>query len=131
MPQASDLMGFGLPPFLAEQLGNTVQSVTGAGTTLATAAKIYSEGHLVLVTGASSQTGAVLPAAAKIGTPYYICSVGGTAAKIWPNSASGTINGGSAGAGVTFSAAVASGIFIKTAQTSAGVDTWYTIPLTP
>jgi hypothetical protein len=131
MPQVADLMGFGMPPSLAGELGNTVQAVTGAGTTQATATAIYAADKLVLVTGASSATGAILPASAKIGTPYFIFSVGGTAAKIWPNSATGTINGGAAGAGVTFSAAVAGGIFMKTAQTSAGVDTWYTIPLAP
>jgi hypothetical protein len=120
-----------MPPFLAGELGNTVQAVTGAGTAQTTATAIQAEGKLVLVTGASSQTGAILPANAKIGTPYYIFSVGGTAAKIWPNSATGTINGGAGGAGVTFSAGVAGGIFIKTATTSAGVDTWYTIPLAP
>jgi|FreactTroBogLake_1042271.scaffolds.fasta_scaffold25733_2 hypothetical protein len=128
MPQAADLMGFGMSPFLSDQLGNSYQAVTGAGTTQAGAAKIYSEGHLVLVTGASSATGALLPSAAKIGTPYFILSVGSAAAVIYPNSTTGTINGGSAGAGFTCSAAVSGYVFMKTAQTSAGVDTWYTIP---
>ena len=128
MPQASDLMGLSMPPFLADQLGNTLQSVTGTGTTQAGAAKIYSEGHLVLVTGASSQTGAILPSGAKIGTPYFVYSVGSAAAVIYPSSTTGTINGGSAGAGFTCSAAVSGYVFMKTAQTSAGVDTWYTLP---
>ena len=131
MPQINDLLGFGMPPFLAGELGNTVQAVTGKGTSQATGAAILAEGKLVLVPGASSATGAVLPANAKIGTPYFVFSVGSAAAVVYPNSSTGTINGGSAGAGVTFSAAKAGGIFMKTAQSSAGVDTWYTIPLAP
>lgn len=128
MPTSDSLLGFGLAPALAAELGNDVQAVTGAGTAQNTATAIKTEGKLVLVTGASSQTGALLPANAKLGTPYFILSVGSAAAVIYPNSATGTINGGSAGAGFTCSAAISGYIFMKTAQTSAGVDTWYTIP---
>jgi len=128
MPGSTALMGYGMSPFLAAELSNDVQSVTGAGTTQGTATAIQAEGHLVLVTGASSQTGAILPSGAKIGTPYFIYSVGSAAAVIYPNSTTGTINGGSAGGGFTCSAAVSGYIFMKTAQTAAGVDTWYTIP---
>ena len=99
MPQAPDLMGGGLAPQIAGELGNTYQAVTGAGTSQSTAALIYE--HLVAVTGASSQTGAKLPSGAKIGTPYFIFSVGSAAAVIYPNSTTGTINGGSGGAALS------------------------------
>jgi hypothetical protein len=121
MPQSTDLMGFSMPFDLAGELGNDVSSINGAGTSSTTATPIQS--HFVLVTGASSQTGAILPSNAKIGTPYFVVSVGSAAAVIYPP-AGGAIN--SAAASVTMSAAISAGIFIRSAK-----NQWYTIPLAP
>lgn len=129
MSTPEDLMGYGLPPFLAGELGNRPQSINGAGTTQATATAILSEGHLVLVTGASSATGCILPSGAKIGTPYYVCSVGGTAAKIYAP-VGGTLNGTASSTGITFSAAASAGIFMRT-NSSSTAEAWISIPVAP
>ena len=129
MSTPEDLMGFGMAPFLAGELGNRPQSINGAGTTQATATAILAEGHLVLVTGASSATGCILPTSAKIGTPYYVCSVGGTAAKIYAP-VGGTLNGVASSTGITFSAAAAAGVFIRTSS-SATAPAWISIPVAP
>ena len=122
MSTEQDLMGYGMPPFLAGLLGLTPQALTGAGTAQATATLITS--RWVQCTAASSNTGVILPAA-KVGEPYFVTSVGGTATKVYPQT-SGTINGGAANAGVTFSATPATAIFIQSASV-----TWWTIPGTP
>jgi hypothetical protein len=121
MPTAQDLMGLSMPWDLAGELGNDVSSINGAGTTAGAATPITT--HFVLVSGASSQTGAILPANAKIGTPYFVVSKGSAAAVIYPP-ANNTINSGAAS--VTMSAAVSAGIFIRASTT-----VWYTIPLAP
>lgn len=94
MPQSADLMGFSMPFDLAGELGNNPQAVAGSGTTqTGTPGAILS--HMAEVTGTSSNTAAILPVG-KIGTPYYIASVGGTAAKIYVpsgHSLNGTSNG--------------------------------------
>lgn len=101
MPTPSALMGAGHPPLQAELLGNEVQALNGAGTTQAAATAIRST--MSRVTGASSQTGAILPATAQIGTPYYVASVAATAAKVYCP-VGHTLNTVSNG-GCTFSAA--------------------------
>ena len=121
MPQSQDLMGASMAWPLAAELGNDVTSINGAGTTAGAATPITS--HFVLVNGASSQTGAILPAGAKIGTPYFVVSKGSAAAVIYPPTGT-TIN--NAAASVTMSAAVSAGIFIRASTT-----VWYTIPLAP
>ena len=122
MPTSDDLLGYGMGPFLAGLLGNPVQSINGAGTTQITATAINT--HMAEVTGAGSATGVILPSAAKIGTPYYVASIGATAAKIWPP-VGHTLNG-SLNTGVTMSAQYATGIFIRM-----GGNRWYSIPLAP
>lgn len=122
MPTAFDLMGFGTPPALAGELGNSPQAVTGTGTSQTTAAPIYE--HLASVTASGGNTGAILPSGAKIGTPYYVCSVSGTAALIYPpvgHTLNGTLN-----QAVTMSAATTAGIFIQFSSKN-----WFTIPLAP
>lgn len=113
MPRPGDLMGAGMPPLQAAELGNEVLSINGAGTTQATATLITS--HMVAVTAASSQTGAILPIGGLIGTPYFVASVSGTAAKIYcpvGHTLNGTSNGGA-----TFSTATGLLIFIQTSRT--------------
>jgi hypothetical protein len=70
MPTREDLVGLGMAPEMASVLGNSPQLVTCTGTQQSTAAPIYT--HNVELNAQSSQTGAILPSAAKIGTPYYI-----------------------------------------------------------
>ena len=70
MPTSQDLMGASVPPLQAGMQGNDPSTVTTTGTSQATAAAILS--HAVTLTTASSQTGAILPSTAKIGTPYYV-----------------------------------------------------------
>lgn len=116
MATPTALMGLGMPPALANELGNGVQAVTAAGTAQGTATAIKREPSIVNVTAASSQTGAILPSDAPIGKPYYVNSVGGTAAVIYAPSGQ-TLNGTSNG-GATFSAAVGTLIFIRISVTA-------------
>lgn len=122
MPTREDLVGLGTPPGVASLLGNSPQAINGAGTTQATATPILTT--LCSITAAGGATGGILPADAKIGTPYYVTSVSGTAAKIWPPV--GHYLNGSQNTGVTFSAATASGVFIQMSSKQ-----WFTIPLAP
>ena len=123
MPTPSDLMGYGMAPFLAGELGNVGQVVTAAGTSVGTATQAYAEGHILLVNGQSSQTGVILPTNAKIGTPYYVVGTGANAPVVYAVSPV-VIN--NAAASVTLSGATATGIFIRTSSTQ-----WYSIPLAP
>jgi hypothetical protein len=127
MSTEQDLMGLGMPPSLAGSLGITPVALTGAGTTQGAATLITT--RFPICTASGGATGFVLPASPKLGEPYYIVSVGTTASKIWPGTG-GTINGGSANAGVTFSASPAAAIFVCTAVTTTSA-TWVTIPGTP
>lgn len=81
MPTQTDLVGVGMPPLQAAVLGNQPQAVTCAGTTQATAAAIRT--HNTELTAAASQTGAILPSGALIGTPYYTACVSSTAAVVY------------------------------------------------
>lgn len=76
---------------------NTATSITAAGTTLATATALTATFNVVATTPASS--GVTLPDVT--GTAIWIVNSGANALTVYPNSASGTINGGTAGAGVT------------------------------
>ena len=81
MPQATDLMGHGMSPFLAKDLGNDANLVTCAGTTLGAATTIKTTNSELSAAG--SQTGAILPTTAKIGTPYYAFCSSSTSAVIY------------------------------------------------
>lgn len=81
MPTGPDLVGLGVPGELAAVLGNTDSTVTCAGTAQATATSIKT--HNAALSAASSQTGAILPSAAKIGTPYYFVCTSSTAAVVY------------------------------------------------
>lgn len=122
MPQGVDLLANGMPPGLATLLGNQPQALTATGTSQGAAAQIITT--LVSVTASAGQTGAVLPAIAPLGSPYYVSSVGSVAAVIYAPSTQ-SLNGATNGS-VTFSAAVASGIFV---QMSLGK--WFSFPLAP
>lgn len=81
MPTSENLVGLGMPAQLAAILGNQNSAVTCTGTAQATAAPILT--HNIELTAASSQTGAILPSGALIGTPYYAACVSSTAAVIY------------------------------------------------
>lgn len=92
-----DLMGSGLPPATARQIGHDPVAVTCAGTASTTATLIT--GRISNLTAASSQTGAILPAVsanangANIGDVYFIANTSATTAVLYPP-ASATITGG-------------------------------------
>lgn len=116
MPSSQDLMGTGMPSMQADLLGYDPQAVTATGTTQATAAAIRSEMPQITATGGA--TGAILPSDAKIGSPFFVSSIGGTAAKIYAP-VGHTLNGVASSTGLTFQAATGTAIFIRT-----GTTTW-------
>lgn len=97
MPTGDDLVGLGVPPQLAEVLGNGPNALTTTGTSQATAATI--KAHNTELTTAGSQTGAILPSAAKIGTLYYISNPTATSGVVYVPS--GHYLNGSQNAGLT------------------------------
>ncbi len=121
MPQPQDLMGLGLPPELAGELGNIPTALTAAGTTAGAATAITQ--HFVTVNGQSSQTGVILPSDAKFGTPYFIVGNGATAPVVYPPTG-GSINNGAAA--LTLSAATATAILMRFST-----NQWYSFPLAP
>jgi len=86
MPQATDLMGHGMDPFLANDLGNTANAPTCAGTTRAAAATIKTTN--TELTAAGGATGAIFQSTAKIGSPYYLFNSSATSAVIYVPSGS-------------------------------------------
>src|SRR5262245_10972694 len=94
---STDLMGLGMPPDLALALSDVANTLTCTGTTQATAAAVKSK--ITELSAASSQTGARLPATAKVGEVYYFfCSSSTTAVVYCPvgdnmnSSANGSAN---------------------------------------
>lgn len=72
MPTADDLMGLGMPPDMAAQLGNQPSNLTATGTTQATAALALTKN--VYINAQASQTGVILNAGSKIGSPHYFAN---------------------------------------------------------
>lgn len=111
MSLLTDLIGLGMPPEQASVLNSeTVSSsptrsasgtLTATGNNLATALALT---ELINVVGtAASGTGVKLPDS-PIGSFVVIQNNGANALLVYPINASGTLNGGSAGAGVTITA---------------------------
>lgn len=90
MPTGDDLVGLGMPPSLASILGNQPSSLTCTGTAQGTAATILSK--LIELVAASSQTGAILPSGAHIGSPFYVFCSSSTSAVVYCPSGH-TLNG--------------------------------------
>ena len=81
MSTVADLMGLGMPGQLANRLGYTPIAVAGAGTAAGTATKITSKN--ALVTGTTSNTGAILSADLSLGSVTFIaCATGSTASAV-------------------------------------------------
>jgi len=83
-------MGLGMPSGLANRLGNMPTAITCTGTTSGTAAPITQK--VFQLTAAASQTGAILPAAASLGSSWIGNCVSSTSAVVYPP-AGATING--------------------------------------
>lgn len=112
MPLLTDLIGLGMPPEHASVLStfsvssapalSSSGSLTATGTTIADALALTSFINLVGTTATS--TGVKLPDA-PVGTIVVVQNNGANALNVFPHSATGTLNGGSAGAAVTCAAA--------------------------
>lgn len=71
MSTIQDYMGVGMPPQHASRLGNSVNDpLVAAGTIAGTATAIQNK--ITNVTAAASQTGVIIPAAASLGSVWYI-----------------------------------------------------------
>lgn len=112
MSTVQDLMGLGMPGPLANRLGNSITALTTTGTSSTTAALIQTS--VTVLTTAGSQTGAILPAGASLGRPFYVTNPTATGGVIYPP------------AGCTFSTSAStsyamaqynSAIFIRTSAT--------------
>lgn len=113
MATIQDLMGLGMPPRTASQLGYTPQNVTGAGTTQATATTIPPGFHLTILTSTTGATGCVFASAAANGIPNIVyCATGSTVTGVVYCPVSGTMNE-STNAGLSVIAGKAA-LFIQT-----------------
>jgi hypothetical protein len=121
MASKEDLVGAKMPWPQADRLGFTNVAITCAGTTQATATPITSK-CATLTTGASA-TGAALPNVP--GDFGFVFNSTATTAVVYPNGASGTINNGSAGAGINL-AQNKGMIWFCTAS-----NVYYTVPNSP
>ena len=127
MAQPEDLMNRGVAPALATDLGYKAVTLAGTGTTVAAAALIQPDNHLVIMTTTTAGAASVrLSSEAPLGTMIWICnSTGsGVTGNVFP-STNGIINAGATSAAVTLTTGV-SALFI---QSTAGF--WHSIPLTP
>ncbi len=70
MPTSDALMGLGMPPHQAEQLGGNPKVVNGTGTAQSGAGKILTKN--VELNTSSGQTAVILPSDAEIMSPYFI-----------------------------------------------------------
>lgn len=109
MSKVSDLIGLGMAPELADRAGRlTIGSVTCAGSAITDAADItYEWAYLP----SASAAGAQLPDW-PVGSVVFVDNASGQTQSIYPHSATGTINAGSAGAAQTIATAKL-GIFIR------------------
>lgn len=92
MASAADLMGAGLPGLAATLIGLTPVTLVTTGTSAGTAAAINA--NFVKLDTASSQTGAILPAAAGPGAFFVVFNPDSDSGVVYPPSGA-TINGGS------------------------------------
>lgn len=97
MPTSDALMGTGLPAQVAQQLGGNPHSLTCTGTAQGTAAKVLSKQTELLT--ASSQTGAIFPSDAPIGSQYMFFNKNSDSAVVYVPS--GHYLNGSQNAGLT------------------------------
>ena len=94
MCQPSDLMGLGMPPGQAAQVGFTPSAVTTTGTTSGGAYALDPSQDLISLTTAGSQTGAILSTNTRLGDVIVVNNSTATTGVMYPSSGA-TINGGS------------------------------------
>lgn len=113
MSTIQDLMGLGMPAALANRLGNSYTALTTTGTSSTTAAAITNK--VTVLTTASSQTGAILPSAASIGSVFYVTNSTATGGVVYPPSGCTFITS----AGTSYSMAqYNSAIFVRATATT-------------
>lgn len=83
MPTETDLMGEGMSPFLAAQLGNTPNLVTCAATSSQTGATVILSKNSELSAADSSHNSAILQATSKIGSPFWFFTSSSTSAIVY------------------------------------------------
>lgn len=97
MARAQDLIGLGMSPFLARQLGNGPHSVAVAGTSAGSATQIGGDQHLVYVISSNSGSGLALPpvggdTGTLLGNPLTIANLLGATIQIYAaNNAQGSV----------------------------------------
>ena len=94
MCQPSDLMGLGMAPGSAAQLGFTPSAVTTTGTSSGGAYALDPSQDLISLTTASSQTGAILSTNTRLGDVIVVNNSTSTTGVIYPSSGA-TINAAS------------------------------------
>ncbi len=117
MASTSDLVGLGLPAPLATFLGYSPTTVVTAGTSATDATALGPDVGFVVLTTASSQTGAKLHASYPIGRPLIITNPTSTTGIIYPPT-SGTINGGTATSGGQNLAVNKTAVYIRQTSTA-------------
>lgn len=100
MALTSSLMGAGMPAGQASQLGDTIKSITGAGTSQGGSSPTVYAGDVCLLTTASSQTACTLDSGFPVGEVAEVYNITATAGLLFPPSGC-TIDAGSANASVS------------------------------
>lgn len=125
MTQKKNIIGAHMPPTAATAIVGTngyqengAAAKTLTGTTQATALQLGAD--VENVTGASN-TGGLLPQSADVSDNLFIYNSGTNTVKIYPATAAGTINGGSAGAAFSLTTLTGQGF-----TQIGGVDNWAT-----
>lgn len=120
MPTQANLLGAGCPPLQAiASVGIPSLTLTAAGTSSRTAATALPNDFNVVTTTAANTGVRLNPAVAYgVGDTVIVVNHGASTLQVWPNTATGTIAAGSAGASVNVST-------LKTAWfLNIGNDTW-------
>ena len=95
----TSLMGAGMPAGLASQLGDTIKSITGAGTAQGGSSPIVYGGDVCLLTTAASQTACTIDSGMRVGETVEVYTITATTGLLFPPTGC-TIDQGSANASV-------------------------------
>lgn len=117
MSSAIDLSTVGMPTEQSIRVGLTSGAITAAGTTSTTATAIPPQLTFVILTAASSQTGAILSSSVELLTPIYIVNPSGTSGEIFPPSGQ-SINGATATTGSMTVDTLGGAIFVRYSATA-------------
>lgn len=97
MPTDTDLTGLGMSPYLAAELGNAPNLVTCAATSSQTGATAILTKNSELSAADSSHNSAILPAGAKVGSPFWVFGASSTSAIVYVpvgHNLNGSLNAG-------------------------------------